>query len=92
MDFRFINMLKKIYEKVVTDLPFGKRISEGMLGVNNRTLYTDTLKELARVVRRRCVIQSQVNFEISLIFQNIRKLKKLKYISDIISLDSELYN
>ena len=55
---------------MVTDLPFGKRISEGMLGVNNRTLYTDTLKELARVVRRRCVIQSQVNFDV---FSKYRK-------------------
>jgi len=44
---------------VVTDLPFGKRISEGMLGVDNRTLYAETLRELARVVRRRCVLQSQ---------------------------------
>ena len=62
---------------MVTDLPFGKRISEGMLGVNNRTLYTDTLKELARVVRRRCVIQSQVNFEIRF-FPKYRKCLKIQ--------------
>lgn len=39
-------------DSVVTDLPFGKRIKEVMLGTNMRELYVSSLKELSRVTRK----------------------------------------
>ena len=44
---------------IVTDLPFGKRIHDGMTGMNNRDLYTAVLKEFGRVCNSRCVVQTQ---------------------------------
>lgn len=44
---------------IVTDLPFGKRINEGMTGMNNRDLYSACLAEFGRVCRSRCVVQTK---------------------------------